>query len=328
MAGTCDWQQYSAAYRRTRNRSDSGLARAILYAIRVPRSASGVAYQNAVDKRYYKRFNFKSQPMEHYEIEDVRNRRLFVPGRLTVGIEAKRTIISFFVANDSDVPLRDIAFHLPSELMTWVEKKQPNFFTRGIRELAPHRRMAITWNSYIALTQPGSADPKSFDITASYKSHGGEAVITDTFHIDLLDYWNTRVERSELEQHGETLEKVLQKLVGELQKIANRTEHLARIAEPTGLTLSVTALRNLRGLMSGSEVPAEKILAERCEEDVFVEVLGVSWDMALRLYRFFNGHGPASLEQVDGMTPELAAEVGRHFRTVDRAAVPIIEQPT
>ncbi len=42
------------------------------YVVEIPPSAT--AHQ-AKDKKYYKRFNFKAEPMEHYEIQDVLNRR-------------------------------------------------------------------------------------------------------------------------------------------------------------------------------------------------------------------------------------------------------------
>lgn len=51
------------------NNPDSGNQ---LFVIEVPKSARAPHMAN--DRRYYKRFNFKSQPMEHYEIEDIRNR--------------------------------------------------------------------------------------------------------------------------------------------------------------------------------------------------------------------------------------------------------------
>lgn len=43
-----------------------------IYVVKIPRS--GAAPHMARDKRYYKRFNFKSEPMEDYEVKDVYNR--------------------------------------------------------------------------------------------------------------------------------------------------------------------------------------------------------------------------------------------------------------
>ena len=43
-----------------------------IYVVKIPRS--GDAPHMARDKRYYKRFNFKSEPMEDYEVKDLYNR--------------------------------------------------------------------------------------------------------------------------------------------------------------------------------------------------------------------------------------------------------------
>ena len=44
-----------------------------IYAVNIPQSTR--APHQASDKRYYKRYNFKSAPMEDYEIKDIANRR-------------------------------------------------------------------------------------------------------------------------------------------------------------------------------------------------------------------------------------------------------------
>lgn len=44
----------------------------LVFAVDLAKSFHGVF--QAKDKKYYKRFNFKSEPMEHYEVEDVRKR--------------------------------------------------------------------------------------------------------------------------------------------------------------------------------------------------------------------------------------------------------------
>src|SRR5262249_50209733 len=154
-----------------------------------------------------------------------------------------------------EVRLRDIAFLTPPELEPWIKLKAPNFFVRGIQELAPGRSIAILWDSYLALTQAGTATPTAFDIVASDKSEGTDSTITDTFHIDLLDYWNTVVEQSDLDRHGDTLKDVLKELVKAVQKIGSAAEELTRMTDPTGLTVSITALDNFRRLISGREPP-------------------------------------------------------------------------
>jgi hypothetical protein len=44
-----------------------------LFVVEIPKSRRGP--HQASDKKYYKRYNFRSAPMEDYEINDVRNRR-------------------------------------------------------------------------------------------------------------------------------------------------------------------------------------------------------------------------------------------------------------
>jgi hypothetical protein len=69
--------------------------------------------------------------------------------------------------------------------------------------------------------------------------------------------------------------------------------------------------------MTGGMLPAEQIDAKSCPEDVFGEVLGVTPDVALAMWMFFHGRGPATIEQIQGMTPQLAAELRRCFRMKD-----------
>ena len=47
----------------------------VIYVIQVPQTQEGGPHQSA-DKRYYKRFNFQSVPMEDYEVRDVMRRAL------------------------------------------------------------------------------------------------------------------------------------------------------------------------------------------------------------------------------------------------------------
>lgn len=53
-----------------------GDLRKSIYVVKIPRS--GNVPHMARDKRYYKRFNFKSEPMEDYEVKDLYN-RIFIP---------------------------------------------------------------------------------------------------------------------------------------------------------------------------------------------------------------------------------------------------------
>jgi hypothetical protein len=58
--------------------------------IHVPKSFRGP--HQAPDKKYYKRRNVVSEPMEHYEIEDVRNRRQVFPSIVNMDIYSHSNI--------------------------------------------------------------------------------------------------------------------------------------------------------------------------------------------------------------------------------------------
>src|ERR1035437_6625692 len=78
-----------------------------MYVIEVAKTFRGP--HQASDKRYYKRHNFKSVPMEDYEISDVRNRRKLLSPVLTLQVgEYRRLIATFDVANISDMVAEDV----------------------------------------------------------------------------------------------------------------------------------------------------------------------------------------------------------------------------
>src|SRR5205823_13785190 len=56
-----------------------------IYTVKVPKSFRGP--HQASDKRYYRRYNSTSVPMEDYEIRDVRNRQSILPPLVNVDIE-------------------------------------------------------------------------------------------------------------------------------------------------------------------------------------------------------------------------------------------------
>jgi predicted HTH transcriptional regulator len=109
-----------------------------VYVIGIPKSYRGP--HQAKDKKYYKRFNFNSEPMEDYEINDVRTRRRNVPPLVSFDVEIKdRTLVLFVIKNIGQVPALDVSFKFFQEL-TWHNKeKPPSLFTRGIQYFPPNR---------------------------------------------------------------------------------------------------------------------------------------------------------------------------------------------
>ncbi len=93
----------------------------LAYVVCVPQSAR--APHQASDKRFYKRFNFESQPMEEYEVRDVANRLVGPDLRITLRIESAnhhqdgarllaRCVLRAFIGNDSPVPAEYAVIYL------------------------------------------------------------------------------------------------------------------------------------------------------------------------------------------------------------------------
>jgi len=89
----------------------------VAYVVYVPQSMR--APHQAADKRFYKRFNFESAPMEEYEVRDVSRRliapdvflsvRLLDPGAMAVNISesssySQQVRLQFIVGNNSPAP--------------------------------------------------------------------------------------------------------------------------------------------------------------------------------------------------------------------------------
>ncbi len=74
-----------------------------VYVVEVPQ---GTTAHQALDKRYYKRYNFESVPMEDHEIRDVMNRDKFPIVDLDFSIEARKVAIGPFVLRDNNLIIR------------------------------------------------------------------------------------------------------------------------------------------------------------------------------------------------------------------------------
>lgn len=85
------------------------------YVINIPKSFSGP--HQAPSKHYYKRYNFKSSPIDDYEIKDIRNRLLTVSRLVAIDIEVKHSIIFFLsISNPGNDPAENVEFKFSTEL--------------------------------------------------------------------------------------------------------------------------------------------------------------------------------------------------------------------
>src|ERR1043165_2310570 len=280
------------------------------YVIVVPKSARG-PHQDRMTWRYYKRFNFSSEPMEDYEISDVRNRRDVVLPLISVDVDIYHGVaMHLVVANIGDIPAEDVHFKVrPDVPRLTVERGTPNILTRGSRFIPPGKGYRFFFGSAIQEVRKDGA-PK-FDVDVSYFNRRAGQRVSETFHIDMTDYFNSAIVESDVHSQGEKIKESIEKLVHEVSARNKTLGLVANIAGSTGLDLSVTTIRNLKHLLAG-EIAVERIPATAVGWQGFMEVLGVNRTMALRLEHFV--HWPdGKLEDIEEMTPELAARARVSF---------------
>ncbi len=283
-----------------------------IYVVSIPKSFRGP--HQAPSKHYYKRYNFRSAPMEDYEISDLRQRRRTVPALVNIDIQSSRgALIYLVVSNKGDAHAEDVTFQFQENFVWPGTIATPNIFTRGIKSLAPGKEFKFYYHQFTEVAKEGSSIPSLFDVTVDYTHSEQGQRITEVFHLDVLDFHNSAVTHSELYDTGERIRNELKNLTRQVEKLNNSLDQLGPLGDATGLCLSIPTLRNLGHLLR-REDELEKINPAGCNYLVFLEVLGVDRQMALRLNNFFLDRNPEiTIESLEGMTPELIERIRKHF---------------
>ena len=283
------------------------------YAIGIPKSFRG-PHQDSKTGKYYKRFEFQSVHMQHFEIEDVRARRALLEPLLSVDVEIHRGIlVQIVVANTSDLPAHDVSFAFDPPL-PWRDRSElPPLLKNGTKYLPPKRQYHFLYESYIELMAEGSKKPKAFTVTATYRHPLADKPVDEVFHFDLMDYLNSSVVEPEAAQAAKEVAKVIEKLTTTIERLRSHVEGISSVAGATGLTLSIPTIQNLQSIASGQFAHPHPD-RRHWTPDAFREALGVDRAMAMRLYQATHHEDLSSLETIEGMTPDLAERVKRLFR--------------
>ncbi len=284
-----------------------------VFAVHVPKSTRA-PHQEQSSKRYYKRFNFKSQPMEDYEIQDIRNRSNIISPLVDFEIVVKHSLVVYFViSNIGKLPAENVSFKFSRELVLTSDKEIPPILKRGIKYLPPGKSFKLWYNTFPAIFAAGSAIPMDFEVTVKYFHPSVGQNITDIFYIDFNDYKLTIQEDSELHKHGERIEGSLNSLVNATKKLTEHIEKLSYISSPSGLDLSITTLRNLKHLADKDEL-FEKIDPSYCPETIFREALGIDRDLAYRLqYHFFENRSFEGIDIIEGISEDVIENFKKIF---------------
>ncbi len=187
------------------------------------------------DKKYYKRSNSKNVPMEHYEVNDVRNRSFIIPSLVNIDTEIyKGCLVNFIIENNNTQwSASDIKFTLSEDFdKDWRNKIYPPIFETGLSNLPPNKRHKFVYEDYNQITD---SLKKEINITVSYFHPQIQKDKVEIFTFCLEYYKNTVIEKSEIDELREMLNKQfslindsLKKISGNLSLIAQNTELLSR----------------------------------------------------------------------------------------------------
>jgi hypothetical protein len=279
-----------------------------LYVISIAKSFRG-PHQSA-DKKYYKRHNFKSEPMEDYEISDVRSRRKRLSPLISFEIgEWRRFVAAFDVGNVSDLVAEDVQFEFTATLPWPNNREEPSLFAKGMSKFPPKQRFRFLYFPFHEILSQKSGVPLEFSVRISYYHPDSASRVTDVWPVNFAAYEHSMAIRPEIEEQAKDVVEGLGKLNDHLASLNKILEKLLPISGSTGLDLSVPTLRNLKRVLVQNEEP-EPISPEGCDWAVIKELLGVDIQMAYQISRVFATQiSQANLKRIAGMTDEIMSRI-------------------
>lgn len=288
------------------------------FIIKIPKSYRA-PHQEQSSKRYYKRYNFKSQPMEDYEINDVRNRTFTISPLVNFDIKIKHGVMLYFeISNIGKVPAEKVRFAFSIDSPWRDDKRKPPILSKGIKYLPPGRTFRLFFHTAQEIFSKEKNIPTEFDVTATYFHPEINQELTDVFHIDFNDFLHTDATETELHQHGKKIEDSIKKLTTEMSNLNKHIGHISNMAGPTGLDFSVTTLRDLKSIFTGED-SFTKIDPQYCDHAVFKEVLQIDNDLSYLLERhFWQDKSVEGIGEFEGMSEEIFKKFKKYFKTENR----------
>jgi Schlafen, AlbA_2 len=283
------------------------------FSVSIQKSFRG-PHQDRHTKRYYKRRNFVSEPMEDYEIADVRARSHLVPSLISIRTEIRSTSLLFLtIENTGDVPALNVRFAFDKEIPWRRNEEKARILETGVKYFAPKTRYDVFYGTGPQVLGNPAKMPAEFSVDVAYQHAVLGARIREKVLVDFRDYLGLWPAKSPVLEVGGRLEDVLKRILDRLGTIDGKIEQIARVAAPTGLRLSIESLRNVRRIQEGKP-GLEKLDPWGENHVVFSEVLGVGWNMSMLLRNHFrNSRSSKDLDKLPGMTTELLEQIRDAF---------------
>lgn len=278
----------------------------IQQSIRAPHQAS--------DRRYYKRYNFNSMPMEDYEIKDIANRRTALRPLIAVDTFIRHsTVVCLSIKNIGSEIALNVKLESDKDLLLTGERGLEDIpiFSCGINFFPPEKEFVFWYGTFPEIIK-NDKKPSSFNIRVTYnKLNDPLTEYSDEFHIDIRDYYYTTSKTSFMEDEIKNIREAINNLTSELSRKMESLSSLENIAASTGLDLSVNTLRNIKHILT--QEPLEKIDARYVSDRVFMEVLGVDMETAYKLEHWIRHDVKSDPVQKHLLSPEVIVELKKYF---------------
>jgi hypothetical protein len=285
--------------------------RSFAYAVGIQRSYRG-PHQDSITRKYYKRFEFQSVAMQHFEIEDVRSRRALLLPLLSVDVAIHQEIlVHVVVENIGEHPAFDVRFEFEPKI-EWHRGKVPPLLERGTRFFPPGRKYHFLYGSYLDLMNVENKRATSFSVTVEYRHPLSDTVVREVFHCDLLDFDSASIIRSDVALTGDQIKRAVEDLTRKMDLLTSAVESTSTIAGATGLTLSLPTIRNLQAIATGA-LNEEHLDHRDWTPGALQEALGIDRDTARLVWTHTRRGDASKIGEAPGVSAELATRVRRLF---------------
>ncbi len=284
----------------------------VCFVVAIP--LSDIGPHQASDLKYYARRQYQKLPMEHYEIEDIRNRWRVSAPRISLRIEfSKQVFTELVVENISKDRLTNISFHISSKLKGIFKWEAPAL-KNGITNLNSGEKFSYNLGSIFELFKNEILKQDNY-ISVKFSDKFGK-IYEEEIVFNLLNHDGSSFVSSEIDFLREKIVEHMKKTTGALEKIGEvLDQHLTPLTSNTGLRLSQTTLEHLEHIKS--EVSDQTIWNPLVlDVQAIQEILKCDRNEARQLYSYFRwerGRDGNSLEDLEGVCADILVRAAQRL---------------
>lgn len=189
-----------------------------VYSIKIAKSYRG-PHQSS-DKKYYKRYNYISSPMDHYEIEDIRNRRVVIPSLLNAYLDIQKFSIRLILENIGSKPATNVKLKFEEEFNWPIKDNIPYAFLNGIKHFPPVKKFNFYVGLINILREEEAHNLPEYHLIIEYEHPDTINRIKDEFLIDFKDLSGVLLDKDENESIVKAIKDGLKEVTKQISSIS------------------------------------------------------------------------------------------------------------